>query len=463
MKKYQYSKFHIYILLLLIILVSGLLYKNSFTAYFFQDDWFSLRMSNAKNIQEVIAFFIPRSDVVYYRPLGMQIPFYILHRLFGLNSIPYHILIFLTHSVNICLIFFLIKLFTKKNFIPLLVSYLYSISLIHYIPFYWFATYAFVFGPTLFFLTFILFKLFIDNKKKIYYFLSLITFLIGLLINEMLLPFPVILFSHLWIFGKKSLIKKVFPFIYLDISYLLIRFNLSELTKADDYKLNIGWVTLNNFKTYLLWSFNWPEEMRNQFISFWKINPQFIIDFQFYFYIFLISLIVNIILLVIIPICFLKENNFSRIKKTIKFSLIWFIAGLLPVIFFSKHFFSYYLPISFVGLFLGVIVLFDNLITKIYKLHMKLAYLLTSLLVVNWMVSVIVASDFNQKIHWAPRRSKISKQLIQSIISEFPEKSLLAKNILVPLTDENTLALNNQDGLKVYFSDEEINTVYFNQ
>src|SRR3990167_6930281 len=76
--------------------LSLFIYKDAFSSYFFQDDWFSFRISNARTVADLISFFAPRNDVIYYRPLGMQLPFFLMQRIFGLSPLPYRFLSFFT-------------------------------------------------------------------------------------------------------------------------------------------------------------------------------------------------------------------------------------------------------------------------------------------------------------------------------------------------------------------------------
>src|SRR3989344_6564769 len=94
------SKLYPFLLLSLSFLVAVLLYLPAINGYFFQDDWFTLKISNAENINSFLGFFVPRSDVIYYRPLGMQIPFFLLSSLFGINPIPFKIFIVLIHLLH---------------------------------------------------------------------------------------------------------------------------------------------------------------------------------------------------------------------------------------------------------------------------------------------------------------------------------------------------------------------------
>ena len=83
-----------------LILVNLWLFRPTFSKYFFQDDWFSLLISRAGSIRDWLTFFVPRPDLIYYRPLGMQMPFWLLTSLFGLIPLPFKIATWLMHIVN---------------------------------------------------------------------------------------------------------------------------------------------------------------------------------------------------------------------------------------------------------------------------------------------------------------------------------------------------------------------------
>src|SRR3990167_2044322 len=89
-------RYTVLIIFIAAIFVSLFIYKDAFSSYFFQDDWFSFRISNARTVADLISFFAPRNDVIYYRPLCMQLPFFLMQRMFGLSPLPYRFLSFFT-------------------------------------------------------------------------------------------------------------------------------------------------------------------------------------------------------------------------------------------------------------------------------------------------------------------------------------------------------------------------------
>ena len=369
------NKYFIFFLLLAIFIISGIIYRFSFKAYFFQDDWFSLKISAVETYYDFFKFFLPRTDVIYYRPLGMQIPFYILQTIFGIHPLPFHILTFLTHGINIFLVYQLINRLTKNTFSALLSAYLYGTSAVHYTPFYWSATYAFVLGPTAFFLSCLLLWSFLKTKNLSTYILSLLVFTSGLLINETVFVMPLIMGMVIVFIGKSTRpLRYLIPFLLPVVLLAFSRFYYFRPPTAGVYQLGVKSSLLSNLKAYLLFSFNWPEEMKAQFINFLKVNPLFIADFYNYYLVFVITLLLNLSVFFLLPYFFAALKKIKIPVSITVTGMLWFAAGLLPVIFFSDHVFSYYLPISLIGL---IMIATDNYIRLINYLFYKKMYLST--------------------------------------------------------------------------------------
>ncbi len=454
----KYGKKTLITIFLFIILSCVWLYRESFHAYFFQDDWFSLSISRNSSIAGIFRFFLPRTDVIYYRPLGMQIPYFLISSLFGLNSYAFHTIIFISHIINIILVFFLIRLLILRDDYALLSSFFYATSTIHYIPFFWFATYAFIIGPTFFFLAFILYVLYLKKNINRYFIYSLVIFFIGMFTNEMIfiLPFILLVYSFISNCNYKKYIS-LFWFVIIDILIFGVRYILFPPPTSGMYELEIGRSMITNLKGYILWSFNWPEEMKAQLIRFFTFNPKFINDFYSYFWIFIISIVINLMVFYIIPIIILfLKKRFAIFKKVI-FGIAWFILGLTSVLFFPKHSFSYYLPISFVGL-LYIYVTLHTEVIKVSSVFRRLNTFFIILLIVNWLIAGTATVKFNSQVHWAPRRAKLSRDLVSQALIRSTVKSS-GMDIIIDPSSENIHALNNQDAFKVIFG-LDTNTIY---
>ncbi len=456
------KKFVIIGILILSVILTGILFKDTFTASFFQDDWFSLRISNAKSISDVLTFFIPRTDVIYYRPIGMQVPFFILQKVFGINSIPFHYFNFIIHALNVVLVFILIKLFFKDNLKALFISFLYSISSIHYIPFYWMSTFSFVLGPTFTFLSMIYLLKYIQKSKTKYYFLSCLTFFLGLFTNEMIIIMPLIFLSYILIFRKSNIFKKLLPLIFIGGSYFIIRYIFFPPPTSGNYQIEFGKQVLSNVKTYILWSFGWSEVITEQMVHLLVFNIKFLSDFYYFVVMSLLTLFVSIYFFYILPITMHIRNKNIESIKIVFFGLCWFIIGILPVIFFSAHKFSYYLPISMIGFLLVSVSLFQYLLKNIFTNNKILTYILVISMACNWIIISKTTIDFNLYTHWAPRRAEFSKIITEKAIKYYPPGNPEYPNIYIKPDSEAILTLNNQDAFKVIFQDEKITTVYGN-
>lgn len=145
-KEAQSTKWNIFWFGLIILLVY-FLFRGAFSASFFQDDWFSLLISKPTSLFDIVKFFAPRIDVVYYRPLGMQLPFFINQVLAGMNPIPVRLATLAFHIINSFLVYKLVRLISKNSLLAKLSSFLYASSAIHFTVFYWAATFAFVLAP----------------------------------------------------------------------------------------------------------------------------------------------------------------------------------------------------------------------------------------------------------------------------------------------------------------------------
>lgn len=419
------------------------LFKESFSAYFFQDDWFSLFISRAQTPLQFLSFFFPRNDLIYYRPLGMQIPFFIIQSLFEINPLPFRIVTFIIHLLNSFLVYKILQRFAFREKTAVIGAILYATSSIHLTIFYWAATFAFVLGPFLYFSSFLCYL----NKRKS---LSIFLFLIGLLTNELIITLPAILLFWNVFLNQIPKWKVIIPYVILSLVYVVFRLTLAKASIGGDYGLiNDVVPLLKNGRDYVLWSLNWPEEIHNQFISFLKLQPLFISQFLKHIMIF----IVNSLGMLIFFFISLRLN----FQKTL-FGIAWFFIALLPILFFSQHAYAYYLPIPFLGFLLLIIPAIEKLMySPQHVLYHKILLLIAFMSV--WYASSLQNIEFNTYVHWVPRRAEISRRIIDQIQTKYPiipGKSI----VIIPKKDEHQLVLSDQNALKVIYNDASIEAFY---
>lgn len=278
--------------LLLLTILLAFIYRNSFFARFFQDDFLLLKLAKAGDIFTPIANFP-------YRPLSIQIFYGLGFKLFGENPFGYHLLLFL---IFIGALFFVYKLSNWQTTI----IYAFNISL--FPLFYWVAASYFVLAA---FFTFG--AIYFYQKSKIL--LALLFFVLGLLSNEIVVVLPILL-----LLTKIS--RRVLIFFFVDALYLLFRVSLS-LPQAKDYTLDFSLKFLTTFRWYFLRIFNLPEGRL-------AMSP-----------------LILILFICLILILLANYKNFS-FKKFI-LATVWFFVGALPFFFLPFHMSAYYLTISLFG------------------------------------------------------------------------------------------------------------------
>lgn len=442
------------IFIIVLAFCSFTLFRHSFGAYFFQDDWFSFTLAGEKLIG-ISSFFIPRGDVIYFRPLGMQIPFLFGRIFFGFQPYPFHIIIFLTFLFNSYLVYILIKRLVGDWRLSLAAAFFYATSALHFILFYWMATYSFVLGTTWYFLS-LLFFLNSENKKNKLYWVSLAIFIVGLFTNEMIMTLPIVLGLYQLLLGKKKFLKNLLPF-FAGIFFLVImRFYFFPAPTSGNYAIQIGSHIFSNLKSYLFWSFNWSEIITEQ-----MIRP-FIFNFQLDPYkSVVVGSVISFFLLLALLFIFPAVSYFKKTKKSnlrlIIFAFLSYFIALFPVLFFTQHKFPYYLTISQL-FFVLIFVSFLKEIWVHFSHNNKKEIRYLSIVAIIWVFQSFLTIQFNTALHWAPRRADISSLHMRIAKERYPQS--IPKFIAVPDSSENKLALNNQDAFRIIFHSDFIETIY---
>lgn len=435
------------LIFIVIFLFSAFLYLPSLNYYFFQDDWFVLNWIRTK---DWISFFSFRTDIIYWRPISMPIFFKIGYILFNLKPFGYHLIIFIFHLLNIILVYLLFRTLKISKALSLLVSFLFATAAFQFVSLSWLSTSSYVIGPAFILSTMIAFL----NKKFIWAFLF---FCLGLASTELILSVIPILFVISKVKIGKS-VKNLFPYIILAIIYLIIRFFIFPLPKSGQYELKFTAQILTNFFWYFVWIFNVPEKMATiLFFSNLKASLAAIIQF-FQYLIFPLMLITAFFILI----------SRSKIKKTVIIKgLIWFVVGILPVIFLPHHVYPMYLVVSSLGIF--------YILAKSLEKFKNYTFIIFAFSIA-WFFSAYKTLSFTQVNHWIRNEQAISKAYTiyvkDKIKNPKSETGFLFKpadlsfsvknNFTIKDKKEIFQSLNDQSSLQVIYNDSSIRSFYAN-
>lgn len=446
------------ILGIITLLCAAFLYRHAFTSYFFQDDWFTFRISRVTGISDFFNFFVPRNDVIYFRPFGMQIPFFLMNQIWGINGIPYRLLTFSTHMANTVLIYLLFRKLIGNRFFSWLGAFLYGTSVVSLIPFFWFATYSFILCVTFFFLSSLLLLRFMESKKYLLLFLSFILFTTGLLTNELVASLPVIWSLFLLLTKKFKMIRYLIPYYILTIMLVILRFVWFSPPTHGLYRMELGWHIITNLKTYIFWTFNWYEILTDQMIkpfvfSFWVMD--YYPGFAY------MSVTGTIVLWVLLILCIysILKNKTLKYGRLILFGVCWYPIALMPVLLFNQHKFPYYLPIALTGFLLFFMMILKSVYDKLKLKRLFWFKIIILTVLIAWFGIAAVTEEYFYLDHWAPRRAKLADNVINEQKVNRVKLHSSPVTIEVPDTSEMRLALNGEDAGKVIFGDDT-RTIY---
>ncbi len=329
---------------LLIIFLTGIVYRNSFISPFFQDDKILLNLS-----------FLPLANFPY-RPISQQLFYFLSHRLFGMNVLGFHLVLFLAFSLTMYVLFHLATILLKDKTKALAAVFFYALNISLFANFYWVATSYFSIGALFFFLT-----LYFYVKKRTW--LTFFSWILALGSNEIAFVLPIIFLTINWL--EYSWPKCSWIFLVSLPIFLWFRI-LIGFPKAADYTMQFNLSALATFKWYLLRGFNLPEGVDRGGVIFYLL------------------FIIIVFLLMFSIWKYFRQKKINL--RVLVFSVGMFIFGALPFYFLPGHMSSYYLTISVFGMALIFSEVFRG---KIVLVVMGL-----------YLIMTILGLQFLSQTHW---------------------------------------------------------------
>ncbi len=234
-----------FIILLTFIVFSNTL-KNGFIVNWDDDGYIlnnaAVQQLNNKNIKEIFTTFYMGN----YHPLT-TISYATEFHFFKQNPKAYHFMNLLLHLCNVVLVFFFVKLLTKKNLTPLMVGALFAIHPLHVESVAWISERKDVLYSFFFLLSLIFYMRFSENGKLQNYVLAFLFFLLSLLSKSAAVILPLILllidyYKNIKINVRGILLK--LPFFILAVVFGIIALKSQD---AQQQHLTPDYTLINSF------------------------------------------------------------------------------------------------------------------------------------------------------------------------------------------------------------------------
>lgn len=410
------------VILFAIILVT---YHQLSQTFYQQDEWIALGHIMTQTFPE---YFEPFSRTALLggggRPLSVPLQYFLFGN-FPFQAVPFVVFALVFHFLNSLLVFLLAKKMTKSIFIAIIAGIFFATSSVSHQAVSWIGASPTTL-PSAFFvlLSLLSYFYFIENSKKYFLYLSIVSALISFFFKEssiivfLLLPLSFMIYSN----KKKSfstLIKNHFVLIAYAIVAVASRvFDLFFINRG----LTSTFVTRNSdpLVRILFHALLYPFESLSQVLIFpgfmWKISSFFLsISFPSILHspsgvlvtetigAEIISIVFSFIILVSL---FLVFRNNKKDGKTILFSLLFFFLSFLPYIFLEKS--NAYLDSRY--FYLGVVpaaIIFSLLVNSIKNRLSKNYYFFPiALLIIIFFYSQIkfINGELNYQVNLARER-----------------------------------------------------------
>ncbi|MBX4206042.1 glycosyltransferase family 39 protein, partial [Candidatus Microgenomates bacterium] len=400
--------------LLVFFIIAAILFSPVFSTYFTGDDFFHFKLGQTDG--SLISFirlfgFYPISikHAAFYRPIFREALYNIFYSLFGLNYLPFRILQFIIHFINIFLIYVTFKKLINKKLVALLTSFLFAVCAANVGSFYYLAGGIQAQGALMFVLLSLLSFI---NKRKI---ISFVFFLLAISTHEMSIGLPLLLAGIIYLqeksfkdFITKS-IKQLWIYGLVLIVYLYMNFFVIGFSAAESaYKLNFNFKTLlNTLMWYISWSIGLPEMLLDFLLPGFKLNPNLLGFYGNYFKFIFPAFFVTLIFIFISIVRSIKK---IVVDKIFLFLIFWFIVGILPVVFLPIHKQTYYLQISLPA----ILGLFAYIAT----------YRSSKFILIGFIVSFLILNIASAKLaditYWAKLRGQVANKLVTDFKNQYP-------------------------------------------
>lgn len=418
-----------------IILLAFLLFLPALSNYFSHDDFFNLQLAKISSVGDFLRFFdlLHHPDRVgSYRPLTTQV-YFLMSYFFNLSPLPLHLIAFVVFFADIFLVHKLSRILLGEEKPALLTTFLYAVSATHFAHLFWPSLFQET-GLIFFFLASVL--LFVRER----YVLAFLAMIGGFMAKETAIMIPIILTLLLLYQKRWGQWWKLIPYYSATGIFMFIHLVYFGLPPGSVYKLDFSLKFVNTLAWYVLWSFNLPE----MFVDFvgpgLRINPNLL---QFY------GLeVLAIMVFFLLTIISLIATWRRRSAKLVVFSLGWFLATLLPVVFLPWHKFTYELGVPLVGL----VLLFSKMMEKVTPRVL-------TLFCFAWLVTSLLTLRLTIQTHWITTGPQITRKVYDYFVAN--QNDLEKYVVFYDTAADKPLPWSPAQELKINLSNQDFFTVYY--
>lgn len=309
----------------------GILYKYTLRAWFQEDDfaWLGLRLQVHGWQDFLHAMFAPMAQGTI-RPLSERAFFMTFFSWFGLNALPYRIVVYVTQLGNIALLSIVALKLTKSTFASFCAPILWIANSVLAWPLTWTSAYNEVLCSFIFLLSFLALLLYVETGNWRFNALQWVSFLIGFGVLEINVMYPLLALSYVWLFAPHPFRRKTALLIVPSAIFTVVDVIARARPSSGIYRLHAD---ASIFSTLLAY---WNRALGAMASA--EIFPQ-LRPFALGLTIFL-----SVAILAFVVFRTLRSDRLPL------FCLGWFVIALAPFLPVRDHISDYYLTVPSIGL-----------------------------------------------------------------------------------------------------------------
>jgi len=400
------------LVLVLLIITSTIVFRNSFSFFFAQDDFLLINEFSQNNFITDIKNTFGLPKITHWRPMH-NLYFLVSGNLFGKNYSLYHLLTFILHISVAFLTYKIIEKITKNSRLALAAAFIYSVHSAHFVTLFWISGSATSIG----FLFLVLsFYLYLQEKTRT----SILSFVLSLLASEAMVIGAGLFFVYQFLFKDDGVLNAFTKRLILVTStFVFIRFLfLTPQSTYNSYQVKIWPQIVTSTKYYLL-----------RIAGFAEVSGDLIVSIA----------LLGLLLFITINLARSLKSESNHKVATLGLSLI--ILGLFPFVFIS-NISAHYMNISV----FGFAILIGFAISKLKPIK-----------ILTFLVIFLIISFFNvdktYENHWVIQRSNLAQRYIQEIESfNVPERSTIIFNDnYISTSEEAYISLGTGKAIDFWF------------
>ena len=309
------------------------LYQHGLHVFFYQDDfaWLSL-LRQTYNFQDFLHnMFAPMAQGTV-RPFSERGFFMLMQKLFGIDSYPFHMVVFLTMGGNLLLASWVTRRITGSTLAGWLAPWFWAGNAALVTVMTWNSSYNQALCSLFLLAALASFVQFAETGRRVFWWVSFFVFVIGFGVLEINIVYPALAAAYVAFVApvekRRRLLFSLWPLALVSVAYYALHRAVAPLPRTGPYVLHWDADILRTTALYWKWTV-WPSQ--------WG---------QFGYSTRLANLVVASGSLAFAALAW---AGWRRRSGTLAFCAAWYLICLAPILPLSAHHTDYYLTIPLIG------------------------------------------------------------------------------------------------------------------